>query len=311
MDFYNPTNSLKTYYDILGIAKSATSAEIKKAYILRSKMMHPDRFSQTSQTAEWEMANEMLKELNQAYGVLKDPLSRNQYDYTIAGGYTSQNTYSPPPQARSYSAPKSSSSSLPGWVYSLTFLVLIGLISKGCGSEKKIAPSNLSSSSNYQKPAAPVVPRVKSPSVSLPANYPEPANGNVFKNILSSGGNGKLKISNGCTSHSFVKLIDTLENKAVYVVFIRAQSDFTISNIPNGRYKLLFAAGRGWDDVDGRFREREGASAFDQPLNFTTETRTEADGVYSYSHSMEVTLNPVVGGTAQTDSISTKEFEKY
>jgi hypothetical protein len=156
-----------------------------------------------------------------------------------------------------------------------------------------------------------VVPKQNSSAISVPADYPEPANGYVFKNEMLPGGHGTLKISNGCPTHSVVKLIDTFKDAAVYVAFVRANAAYTIPNIPDGRYRLLFAAGHGWDDVDGRFKKRDGSSAFEQPLVFTTEKRTQADGVYSYSHSMEVTLNPVVGGTAQADNISTKEFEKY
>jgi formylglycine-generating enzyme required for sulfatase activity/DnaJ-domain-containing protein 1 len=83
---------LKTHYDTLGVPPSASAAEIKKAFILRTKMMHPDRFSQTKQRAEWELANEMLKELNVAYDALKDPRSRREYDATIHRGRERQNT---------------------------------------------------------------------------------------------------------------------------------------------------------------------------------------------------------------------------
>jgi curved DNA-binding protein CbpA len=226
--FYTPAIPLKTYYYILGVSKSATSAEIKKAYILRSKMTHPDRFSQTSQKAEWEMANEMLKELNQAYGVLKDTLSRTQYDSTIGG-----NTYAPPPQQnygqtrqqnqpprsqKTYTEPRPQATSspstggLPRWVYTLAFFAIFGLISKSCERQKSRAPSvpsNLSATSSSKSPLNQIVPKQKSSAIAIPADYPEPANGFVFKNEMSSGGHGTLRISNGCPTHSVVKLVDT------------------------------------------------------------------------------------------------------
>jgi formylglycine-generating enzyme len=90
---------LKTHYDTLGVPTSASAADIKKAFILRTKMMHPDRFSQTKQRAEWELANEMLKELNVAYDALKDPRSRRDYDATLNRGTERQNAGATPREA--------------------------------------------------------------------------------------------------------------------------------------------------------------------------------------------------------------------
>jgi curved DNA-binding protein CbpA len=72
--------SQKTLYDVLGVSAQATDAEIKKAYLLRSKVLHPDRFDQSKQKAEWDLANELLKELNHAYSVLRDRSTRASYD---------------------------------------------------------------------------------------------------------------------------------------------------------------------------------------------------------------------------------------
>jgi hypothetical protein len=101
----------KTYYDILGVADNATSEEIRNAYIIRSKMFHPDRFDRSAEVNEWNLANEMLKELNQAYLVLRDPSARSAYDSTLrvdrqqSSNSTQQSTpqrtsstaYGPPP----------------------------------------------------------------------------------------------------------------------------------------------------------------------------------------------------------------------
>ena len=46
-------------------------------------MFHPDRFNHNTQSTEWRLANEMLKELNQAYNVLRDPKARSAYDSTL------------------------------------------------------------------------------------------------------------------------------------------------------------------------------------------------------------------------------------
>ncbi len=73
-------NTVMNPYDVLGIPTDAKPEQIRRAYILRTKMLHPDRFDQASERAEWGLANEMLKELNHAYGVLSDAASRASYD---------------------------------------------------------------------------------------------------------------------------------------------------------------------------------------------------------------------------------------
>jgi hypothetical protein len=87
----------KDPYDILGVSRTATPEEIRKAYILRSKMLHPDRFDPATQREEWDLANDMLKDLNSAYAALKDPASRRDHDrgYSSASG---PSPASPPPQ---------------------------------------------------------------------------------------------------------------------------------------------------------------------------------------------------------------------
>lgn len=58
-------------------------------------MLHPDRFHQSGQSAEWHLANEMLKELNLAYATLKDESKRAEYDRSH--GQSSPRTQQPPP----------------------------------------------------------------------------------------------------------------------------------------------------------------------------------------------------------------------
>jgi hypothetical protein len=64
--------NIKDYHTIIGVNPGATASEIRKAYLKRSKVLHPDRFDPKTQPAEWELANEMLRDLNEAYEALCD-----------------------------------------------------------------------------------------------------------------------------------------------------------------------------------------------------------------------------------------------
>lgn len=76
----------RTYYEVLNVAKDASPSDLRSAYLLLSRMFHPDRFDASKQPAEWAKANDLLRELNQAYGVLRDPEKRRAYDSTLRHG---------------------------------------------------------------------------------------------------------------------------------------------------------------------------------------------------------------------------------
>lgn len=64
----------KDYYDILGVSKSATKDEIKKAYRKLAIKYHPDKNPDNKE------AEEKFKEAAQAYEILSDDQKRSQYD---------------------------------------------------------------------------------------------------------------------------------------------------------------------------------------------------------------------------------------
>lgn len=70
----------KDYYKVLGVEKSASAEELKKAYRKLALQYHPDR----NKTKE---AEEKFKEINQAYEVLGDPQKRSRYDQFGASAF--------------------------------------------------------------------------------------------------------------------------------------------------------------------------------------------------------------------------------
>lgn len=68
------TLSKRDYYDVLGVPKSATADELKKAYRKLARQYHPDVNKDNPDAAE------KFKECSEAYSVLSDETKRAQYD---------------------------------------------------------------------------------------------------------------------------------------------------------------------------------------------------------------------------------------
>lgn len=70
---------MKDYYEILGVRRSASEAEIALAYKGRRTQYHPDKYQRSdAETLRWATAR--MQEVNEAYAVLSDALRRAQFD---------------------------------------------------------------------------------------------------------------------------------------------------------------------------------------------------------------------------------------
>lgn len=63
-------------YSVLGVSPTATHAEITRAYRRNLRDHHPDMRSQESNSA----ADEQLRQVLEAYALLRDPHRRDAYD---------------------------------------------------------------------------------------------------------------------------------------------------------------------------------------------------------------------------------------
>src|SRR5881392_496033 len=81
----------KDYYGVLGVARDASEADLKKAFRKLARQYHPD-VAKDKKTAEAK-----FKEINEAYEVLSDPEKRRKYD-ELGANWNQPGGFQPPPQ---------------------------------------------------------------------------------------------------------------------------------------------------------------------------------------------------------------------
>ncbi|SRR6266536_6700004 len=68
------------YYEILGVARTATAGEVRSAYAKLARERHPDRFSDPGEKAR---AEEFFKDLTTAFNTLANERTRREYDASL------------------------------------------------------------------------------------------------------------------------------------------------------------------------------------------------------------------------------------
>lgn len=77
-----------THYEVLGVAPDAPAGEVRRAYLREARRHHPDRHAGAapSATAGRDAAERRMRELNEAWSVLRDPDRRAAYDRSLRSG---------------------------------------------------------------------------------------------------------------------------------------------------------------------------------------------------------------------------------
>ncbi|MFA6554276.1 MAG: hypothetical protein WCS89_02095 [Candidatus Paceibacterota bacterium] len=131
-------------------------------------------------------------------------------------------------------------------------------------------------------------------------------NGYVFKKVSSYlDGDGQLLIKNGTSHDAVAKLLRN--GTSIFTVYVRAENTYTITNISDGKYLLAFMQGVDWDTVNKTFVKSANSQSFDDIFDITT---TEDSQYVKYSK-FTITLNPVIGGTAETSYMDPAQFNAY
>ncbi len=71
---------MPNYYELLGVGRTATTAEVRQAYLRLAREKHPDRFSDPAEKAR---AQRSFQDLTTAFNTLQNESSRREYDAEV------------------------------------------------------------------------------------------------------------------------------------------------------------------------------------------------------------------------------------
>lgn len=96
----------RDYYDVLEVERDADAKTIKRAFLKKARVLHPD-------VSDDPNAEEKFKEVNEAYEVLGDAAKRKRYD-ELGANWKSGADFRPPPDWSEYTRQRRSRAGGPG-----------------------------------------------------------------------------------------------------------------------------------------------------------------------------------------------------
>jgi curved DNA-binding protein CbpA len=72
---------MSDFYEVLGVSRTASSAEVRKAYLVVARERHPDRFANPAEKAK---AQEFFQKATEAFNTLSNEKLRSEYDADLA-----------------------------------------------------------------------------------------------------------------------------------------------------------------------------------------------------------------------------------
>ena len=82
---------MTTHYDVLDVPFDADADEIRRAYLRKARLLHPDHHAESPDPVRRQAEAEM-KAVNEAWNTLKDPETRSRYDMEFIWGEAEPDT---------------------------------------------------------------------------------------------------------------------------------------------------------------------------------------------------------------------------
>lgn len=133
------------------------------------------------------------------------------------------------------------------------------------------------------------------------------SSGTVIKSSILDG-NCQLAIENGLDRDAAAKLVKSGSNQCIVYFYVSSKSTENVKGMPDGSYRLLFSAGRDWDENVQCFTRDKAFSEFDGQLTFETVSEVKGDKRRFEYRGHRVTLHKVRHGNAPAHGISEAEF---